>query len=546
MRAATQGRMYYRPKDNAYVLNAVRKQASNTYQQRIPIVDQGNIQATMQNLLDNQPLWNEFHAALINRVGLEVFRTNNWTNKLGMFKKGELTYGDTVEEIAVGLAETYSYDANRDYLEEAIFGQDRLQVMAAYHKINLQRYYKVTLNRDILRRAFNDEYALSNHIQQAMTGASNSDELDEFAAMLNALREFYLAGGFHKVNVPDIAAQSSTAADSRFMLRRVRELSDTFTFLSPHYNSVGLPVFAEKSKQVLITTPEANAAMDVEALAAMFQIEKGEVPARIIVVPSWEVRIPGFVGILTTEDFWQVYDALYTTREVDNPVGLYTNYILHHHQIISVSPFVPAVLLWTGPSDTIDVEDWDVDSIAALTVTDSEGDNVTTVLRGASYELAGRAITDPEGGYNDAVRLELIGNRSTHTRIVGSTLEIAHNERAGQISIRAVAVDNNSIASTTNLTVGGDFIDFLPPVYLEDSDGDNVLEVTPDDPAFADNVITVPLTNAEFVEYRDGSTALTPGDEITITADKTITAVAKSGYELTPGATASWTFEYTA
>lgn len=543
-----QGKFYYKPRDNAYILNAVRKNASNTYQQRIPAVDKGNIQQTLQTLLDNLPLWNEFHSALVNRVGKEIFRFNNWNNPLGIFKQGMLTHGDTVQEVAVGLAQAYTYDADRNYLEDAIFGQERADVRAAYHKINLQRYYKVTLNRDILRRAFNDDFALSDHIQQVIGSLSNSDELDEFAAMIGVLKEFYLAGGFFKQNVPNVSAQGSTAADAKAMLRRAREFADKFTFLSPHYNALGMPVHADRSKLVLITTPEAKSGLDVEALAVLFNVERADVPGRIIVVPDYDVDIPGFQGIVTTEDFWVVLDSLYETREVDNPVGLYTNHLLHHHQVISVSPFVPAVLLWTGESDEINVPRTPVTDIEPLSVLDSTGANVSTVLRGGVYNVSGQAVTTPDGGFNDAVRLELIGANSPRTYVVRSSLYVAWDEDALSLTLRATATDDNSITEDKVLDVDGEYVAWLPPVYLPDADSDGDPEVTPDAPEFdaETNTISIPSTNAQFVTYRDGATNLTPGQELVISADKTITVVAKTGYELAAGATASWTFDYEA
>lgn len=456
---------YFRPKTNEQILNAIRKESSSGYQQRIPAATKANIQDVVRKLEQNRPDWNEFSTALVNRIGQEIFRSNSWTNPLAKFKGPDLATGDTIEEVAVNFALAYTYNSDRDYLEREIFGQERPDVRAAYHKINSQKFYKITINDVTLRRAFDTPGGLSNFIQELMNVPSNSDEYDTFLEMTSLFREYFDAGGYFKVNVPDVGASNSTEAQAKAMLRVVRELADKFTIPSPHYNAAGLEsVHAQRDDLELFLTPEANAALDVNALAAAFNIDSASIPSRTTIVPKEYFRIPGVQGVLTTRHFFVCADSHYEVTEQQNPVGLYRNHFLHHHQVISTSTFAPAVLLWTGAGDTITISDPDVVDVEEIVILNSEGEPVTEVERGGVYHVTGNAITDPEGGYNTAVRVEFKGLESPRSFYIpnNGTLVIAPDETGETLTVKGYATDNNAITEETTFAIEGDILNLWP------------------------------------------------------------------------------------
>lgn len=451
---------YYKPQNNAQILAAIHKNASNAYQSRVPQATQASIQATQEHLLNNRPDWNEFVDALLNRIGLELFRIQQFKNPLAKFNSGDLRHGDTIEEIAYGLAEAYVYDVDRDYLEKAIFGQERPEVQAAYHKINRQNFYKLTINEVMLRRAFDSPMGLSNYIEGQMAILSNSDELDQYTIMAGLFKEYHDNGGFFKVNVPDVGGANSTAADAKKMLRIMRAYADKLTFLTRHYNAAGLPVRAQRDELELFITPEANAAIDVEALAAAFNVESTSMIGRITIIPQEDMRIPGAQAVLTTRDFFVVADSHYEVTEVRNPAGLYTNHFLHHHQVISTSLFVPALLLWTGAGDTVTIDSFDPTEIDEIRVIARDGSVATELERGEIYALEGYASGTPVD-MTGAVRFEFAPDTrpsSSHTLIrqEGRTLNVALDESATSLKIRAVSTDDNTIKLDLALPVTGD------------------------------------------------------------------------------------------
>ena len=92
----------------ADILNTIKYDASLSYQQRIPDATKANIQDVMRNLQSYRPHFNEFIDAMVNRIGLVWARNTSWTNPLAEFKRGMLEFGDTIDEIVVGLLQAHT------------------------------------------------------------------------------------------------------------------------------------------------------------------------------------------------------------------------------------------------------------------------------------------------------------------------------------------------------------------------------------------------------------------------------------------------------
>ena len=379
------------------------------------------------------------------------------------FKRGLLTGGDTIEEIQVGLIKAKTYDPARDELEKELFGTAPIEVQNSFHKVNRRDRYKVTINERLLANAFNAPMGLSNFAGQIMAAPGTSDQWDEFLLMCSLFGEYEANGGYFKVGVPDVTAEGSTEADAKNVLRKIRSIAGNMKFPTTAYNAARMPIAATAEDLILFVTPEFNAALDVEALAGAFNLEKLELSGRVIEIPAENFGIDGAQALMTTKDFFVVADQLFETASQWNPASLQNNYWLHRWQVISASRFVPAVLFTTKGGDEIIKVITPVTGIEAITIFDINGDAPTSVARGEVYSLVSEAITTPADGVNTGVRWNLYGNTSPRTYISQTgVLHVGGDEGAASVKVVATStwLDSDNLmkdgkTAEITLTVSG-------------------------------------------------------------------------------------------
>ena len=535
-------RKVYKPQTNESILNGIRKVASNDYKNRVPRATQANIEQSMRAIASSKQTNNEFLDSLVNLVGDIVIRHKVWTNPLAKFKGPMLEFGDTIEEVATGLIRAHVYDPNNEYLEKDIFGQHRPDTVTSFHRINRQDFYPVTINRDILRRAFFNTYGLSDFITGIMDAPATSDQWDEFLIIANLLKEYEAAGGYFRVNVPDIVAEpGETSAKS--VLRTLRSYARLLPFLSTTYNAAGVPAFANEDELILIATPEFLASIDVDGLAGLFNVEYGEVKYRTVTIPK-QYMPADIEAILTVDDFFVIRDTLLENTSQPNPVGLTENYFFHHHGVYSLSRFVPAVAFTTGAGTPIEVEEVDVTGLAAIVLTDADGNAITKLTRGENAIVTAAVQGAPDtllGG--EAVLWSMSGMEVSRTRIYQTGIvHVSPEETAQSVTVTATsATDPQITVSATFPIVGERVVQWPSPEFLPDADDDGLAEVTPEALVMdADKNVTIP--NVTGVQYKKAGVNVNNGTVHKITASTVFTAVARTGFELAPGAVASWTF----
>ena len=472
-----------RDNSNAAIMDAIRAEASPQYFQRIPAATQAGVKDTVEHLHQFRPHMNEFMDALVNRIGTVIARNTVWTNPLSDFKRGMMGFGDTIEEIQTGLLKAHTYDPDRDYLERDIFASETPASESNFHRINRQNFYKITMNEDLLRRAFLEDGGLAGFIGQLMQAPTTSDNWDEFLLTCQLFKEYENNGGFYHVKIPDVASPASTAEDAKSALRTMRGFADTLPFISTKYNAAHMPTFANRDEMLLFATPEFQAAVDVEALAGAFNVSKTDLYGRIVTIPKEQFAIKGCQAIMTTKDFFVIADTLLENRSMQNPVGLGTNYFLHHHSIISASRFVPAVMFSSVKDDSVITIDKPVTGITAITFEPlADGTTPTNVARGGMVGLVAEAVT---AGDAKAVSWYVTGGNSQRTYITQQgVLHVGIDETAKSLTVGAVTtwidpdmtVHTDPKAKTKSVPVVGD----IGPAWPDPLDGDPAAEaVTP-------------------------------------------------------------------
>lgn len=352
--------------------------ATNDFQARIPNPAQAGIAATMDALSQpmNAQYFNQFMDILVNRIGFTYVRGQSYKNPLSVFKGQRLTFGSTIQEIAPKWIKAHSYNDEN----ETLLKLHRPEAEAWYHSQNRRDQYPISISTDELRTAFTEEYGLNNLVAQIMQSPINSDEYDEYLIMKELIGLYESKWGFYKHKLSAAPADDATGKE---LLTALQSYAGRLQFPSALYSGTDIPVFAKPSELVLLVTPDTQASLNVNTLAALFNVDLAKVSYRTVLID--EFPIDGAVALLTTEDFFVCSDTLYNTTSFWNPETLATTYYLNHWGVYSVSPFVPAILFTTGEGTTVPTV---TQSVTKLTLAAEE----STVKAGKSVRLVPKLV----------------------------------------------------------------------------------------------------------------------------------------------------------
>lgn len=381
------------------ILNTIRDNASETYQDRIPEATQQNIIAVQEAMCDpnNAVVTNEFIGTLLNMIIKQVIHNKLFSDPLKSLKKGKKPLGDTVEEIYANFLKAKQYDETGAEL----LNRNLPDVKAVYHRMNRQDKYKVTISPEQLYKAFSSYDKLNSFIQSIINSLYNSSELDEFILMKQLLKQAYDQNALKVVDIPDPLLNDTNA---KAFIKTVKTVSGDMVFPNSNNNAwltaqstdnKPLITFSKKEEQVLILSNPVDVTVNVDVLASVFNMSVAEFnDTKKIIID--EFPDPDIRGALVDEQFFQVFDDLVFFKEFENPEGLYKNYMLHVWQTLAYSPLVNAVLFKVASDEDSDEE------VETFTVTKSLKKGVkstnkrSTVSEGSSYTttLQGVKSTD--------------------------------------------------------------------------------------------------------------------------------------------------------
>lgn len=406
-------------------------------------------------VMEYQPYQNAFLSALVNRIGRVIITSKLWRNPWAPFKKGYLEFGETVEEIFVNIAKPHSFDPN--VAEKEVFKRELPDVRAAFHTMNFQKFYKVTISNDQLRQAFLSWQGITDLIAKIVDSLYTGMEKDEFVTMKYMLCRAILNGMLY------VEEQAPVANDNyKPMVAGFREMSTLLTYLTPNYNAAGVENATSRDNQYIIISAALEALIDVEVLAQAFNMGKADFLGHLVVVDSFshhdlnrleelfgddESYTPFTSAELATlqnvnsavidGDFFMVFDNYLQFTENYNGQGLYWQYFYHTWKTFSISPFANAVVFYGAES-----------KITGVTVTPA----AANVSVGSSFQLS--ANVAGTGLIKKTVTWSIEGETSSGTTIDGSSgiLHVASDEPADtEITVTAKAVDNTKGTATITI-----------------------------------------------------------------------------------------------
>ena len=414
-----------------------------------------------QYIMQYEAYQNAYLTALVNRIARVIVTSRVWKDKWAVFDMGKLDYGETIEEIFVNIAKPHSYDPAK--AETQVFKREIPDVRAAFHSMNYQKFYKVTISNDQLRQAFLSYYDMNELIGRIVDSLYTAMNLDTFLTKKYMLASEAINGGIYTVVTKPI---SGDGADPDDAVTKYRQYTNNLEFLKTLYNRAGVRNSTPIADQVIIVPNEAEAILGVKVLAAAFNLSEVDYISKRIAVDSFEFdaddearlaelfandatyrpfteeekkALRMISAIKLAKDWFMCFDNFEQFTENYNGEGLYWQYFFHVWKTFSVSPFANAVLFTSQASEVTEV------TVSPTAANVAQGTSIVM-----SADITGTGL------FEKTVEWSVKGTPAlaSGTRIDGTSgvLHVASDETVGNVlAVTATAKDGHT--GTAQVTV---------------------------------------------------------------------------------------------
>lgn len=391
------------------ILNVIRNNASYAYQKDVPKIEQEqDIPKVGEILFGNPTHSNEFINALINRIALVRMQSATFNNPYKHLKKGYLEFGETVEDIFVGIIKAVKYDAEKGTSRE--FKRTLPNVQSVFHVTNWRVMYPITIEKQALKRAFTSADGVTNLITTIIEQVYQSAEYDEYLLFKYLLIKAISHGKLYSQPI-DTTDMNSVAVAFRGK-SNLLPIDMTGRFNETHVQK-NTPV----AKQCIFMDADFNAKFDVEVLASAFNMNKADFIGKLHLIDDFssfdnerfeaireesigleevtadELALMQHVkGVLLDEEWFQVYDNLFEFDETRVGSGLYWNYWLHVWKTVSYSPFANAIVFVDSDATiakpekiTVKITGKDVSEVATIFTLNVQGNTATLAPNSVNF-----------------------------------------------------------------------------------------------------------------------------------------------------------------
>lgn len=339
-------------------------------------------------ITSNNSYTETFYGALYGVIGVQIVSGWYYTNKYKRFKKGVMEIGDVIQitrpKAFSGIAQSKEV-GNRS--GSTVDTPHRHNADVQYFAQNLKAYYKDTIDRDELKRAFATISAFGSFYDAKLRNVYNMYELDE-----QLVFKYLTLKALSNASAPTITytAGATDEGTAKNILKAVRKTVKKMYFASTSYNLAGiLNALSDGDRLNVIMPIDTAEDISVDALAGAFNLDKLEVQNRVFDIDQFNladfeaIRLAniGVIDYTTTapsssdaddyisgtleadgtttiyvakadiptvsdvaafifsDDFFQIYDNLFEMKTRENEEGLFWNYFLHIWQTWAVSRF---------------------------------------------------------------------------------------------------------------------------------------------------------------------------------------------------------------
>lgn len=273
--------------DVSVILNQMWHTATSAYQDTVPLTTATQIKDVGEAVLNApQAIKNEFMENLYNKIGLTLVDYPIVNNHLSFLKKGNLEYGQTIEDLYVGLATSEPYITGMSDGKYADpFAIHKLPHRSAFYHTILSRQYAVTRHLTDLRKAFHGSGTMEQFIggmMNAITSKENYDDYRMTVALMARQIEEATKSDKHKGRVKLITLFNETVPEAeqvtadnaftskkflQFFTNQLKKASERMTYLRKDFNIAGVENLTPQANQRIMMPGEILVDFDTTLLA---------------------------------------------------------------------------------------------------------------------------------------------------------------------------------------------------------------------------------------------------------------------------------------
>ena len=357
-------------------LNKMREMSVDSgsiYHQYVPVVtDSTTIGEFGVPILDSQNLnvMNDF-VSLLKKVVYTAVYNKTFNNPLAQLEGERLPLGNFIEDAYVNPAKARGFNVN-DFA--GLLQKYEAEVAVQYLNVNSDLQYMVTLTREKIRNAFTSWDNLEALITGYINSLYNGAYITRYNQTKGLVTAAYKGNNVQYQVISDVTDEQSGKA----LIRQLRAAFSKMQIPSTKYNAwekvkgdrLALKTWCNPEDIVVLISADIEALVDVEVLAAAFNMSKADFLGRVIVVDDFNqynddgtLAVDGSAikAMIADRSWFKIKTQDFAMDEFYNMNNRTWQYGLNDVRMVNFSLFAPALVFATA-APTVDATDLDIET----------------------------------------------------------------------------------------------------------------------------------------------------------------------------------------
>lgn len=425
-------------------LNKMREMSvdsNSIYHQYVPVVtDSTTIGEFGAPILDTQNLnvMNDF-VSLLKKIVYTAVYNKTFNNPLAILEGERMPLGQFIEDVYVNPAKARGFNVN-DFA--GILQKYEAEIATQYLTVNSDLQYCVTLTRDKIRNAFTSWDNLEGLISGYINSLYNGAYITRYAQTKGLVTAAFTGNNVMYETISNPTDEQSAKA----LIMKMRAAFSKFQIPSTKFNAwnkvkggeMTLKTWSDPEDIVVMISADVEALVDVEVLAAAFNMSKADFLGRVIVVDDFnQYNDDGTIAVdgsnikaaVMDRAWFKIKTQDFAMDEWFNPNNRCWNYYLNDVRMCNYSLFANAVVFATsaptvdataveaaesavtvtaGEKVLVPFELTPTNATSTVTVSSSAETYAVATIKGKKVEIEGKAegsatITITANGHTDTI-----------------------------------------------------------------------------------------------------------------------------------------------